>query len=220
MIQEYLKAGYPALLVRTHEPDRFIGSMAQKNTGRTPYQWDIVRGYRELGNGAEWQECDPFDLPNAAARSKDQTVWFLRNYHFWLNEPPVIQAIQNNLPVYKTKGITLVIVSPEAKLPLELEREVVVLDFPLPSREELKAILDGLVESTGIVPEDPEAVMDAAQGLTREEAENALALALVRQKQFDPHTICTLKAQMVEKSAALQFSQFAETFATLEGWKT
>jgi hypothetical protein len=45
----------------------------------------------------------------------------------------------------------------------------------------------------------------------------ALALALVRQKQFDPHTICTLKAQMVEKSAALQFSQFTETFATLGG---
>jgi len=144
-------------------------------------------------------------------------VWFLRNYHFWMNEPPVIQALQNNLPVYKTKGITLVIVSPDGKLPLELEREVVVLDFPLPSREELKVILAGLVESTGIEPDNEEAVLDAAQGLTWEEAENALALALVRQKQFDPQTICTLKAQMVEKSAALQFSQFTETFDTLGG---
>lgn len=217
MIQEYLKAGYPALLVRTHEPERFIATAAKEAAGRTPYQWDVVRGYRELGNGAEFQECDPFDLPNAAARGKDQTVWFLRNYHFWLNEPAVIQAIQNSLPVYKTKGITLVIVSPEAKLPMELEREVVVLDFPLPNREELKSILEGLVESTGIKAEDEAAVLDAAQGLTWEEAENALALALVRQKQFDPHTVCTLKAQMVEKSAALQFSQFAETFATLGG---
>ena len=217
MVQEYLKAGYPVLLVRTHEPERFIGSIVQENTGRTPYQWDIVRGYRELGNGADWQECDPFEAPNVAARGKDQTVWFLRNYHFWLSEPPVIQAIQNNLSIYKTKGTTLVIVSPESKLPLELEREVVVLDFPLPSREELKTILDGLVESTGIQPEDEAAVLDAAQGLTWEEAENALALTLVRQKRFDPHTVCTLKAQMVEKAAALQFSQFSETFATLGG---
>jgi len=217
MITDYVKAGYPALLVRTHEPERFIGAAVKEANGRTPYQWDVVRGYRELGNGAEWEEADPFDLPNVAARGKDKAVWFLRNYNFWLNEPPVIQAIQNNLPVYKTKGITLVIVSAEAKLPLELEREVVVLDFPLPSREELKTILGGLVESTGIEPEDEAAVLDAAQGLTWEEAENAMALALVRQKQFDPHTICTLKAQMVEKSAALQFSQFSETFATLGG---
>ena len=217
MIQDYLKAGYPALLVRTHEPERFIGTALKEANGRTPYQWDVVRGFRELGNWAEWEEADPFDLPNVVARGKEKAVWFLRNYHFWLNEPPVIQAIQNNLPIYKTKGITLVIVSAEAKLPLELEREVVVLDFPLPSREELKTILAGLVESTGIEPEDEEAVLDAAQGLTWEESENAMALALVRQKKFDPHTICTLKAQMVEKSAALQFSQFTETFATLGG---
>ena len=217
MIQNYLKAGYPALLVRTHEPERFIGAVLKKANGRTPYQWDVVRGFRELGNGAEWEETDPFDLPNVAARGKEKAVWFLRNYHFWLNEPPVIQALQNNLPVYKTKGITLVIVSAEARLPLELEREVVVLDFPLPTREELKTILGGLVESTGVEPENEDAVLDAAKGLTWEEAENALALALVRQKQFDPHTICTLKAQMVEKSAALQFSQFTETFATLGG---
>ena len=64
MITDYLKAGYPVLMVRTHEPERFIGSMVKKINGRTPYQWDIVRGYRELGNGAEWQEADPFDLPN------------------------------------------------------------------------------------------------------------------------------------------------------------
>jgi SpoVK/Ycf46/Vps4 family AAA+-type ATPase len=73
------------------------------------------------------------------------------------------------------------------------------------------------VESTGIEPEDEAAVLDAAQGLTWEEAENALALALVREKKFDPHAICTLKAQMVEKAAALQFSQFTETFVTLGG---
>jgi len=217
MITDYLKAGYPVLLVRSHEPERFIGSAAQQANGRTPYQWDVVRGYRELGNGAEWQECDPFDLPNMAAKGAEKAVWFLRNYHFWLNEPPVIQAMQNNLPVYKTKGITLVIVSPDDKLPLELEREVVILDFPLPSREELKTILAGLVESTGIEPDDEAAVLDAAQGLTWEGAENALALALVRRKQFDPHTICILKAQMVEKAAALQFSQFTETFDTLGG---
>jgi SpoVK/Ycf46/Vps4 family AAA+-type ATPase len=60
-------------------------------------------------------------------------------------------------------------------------------------------------------------VLDAAQGLTWEEAENALALALVRQKCFDPKTITELKAQMVKKSAALEFSQFKETFETLGG---
>lgn len=217
MIEEYVKAGYPALLVRTYEPERFIGSALKQINNRAPFAWDTVRGCRELGNGASWEECDPFDLPNKAARGPDRAVWFLRNYHFFLSEPQIIQAIQNNLPAYKTKGITLVIVSPDAKLTQELERDIVVLDFPLPTRAELKTILMGLEESTGIKADNEDQVLDAAQGLTWEEAENALALALVREKEFDPKTITTLKAQMVEKSAALHFSQFTETFATLGG---
>jgi len=30
MIQDYLKAGYPALLVRTHEPERFMALLASR----------------------------------------------------------------------------------------------------------------------------------------------------------------------------------------------
>ena len=59
MITDYLKAGYPVLMVRTHEPERFIGSMVKKINGRTPYQWDIVRGYRELGNGGGMARVRP-----------------------------------------------------------------------------------------------------------------------------------------------------------------
>ena len=81
----------------------------------------------------------------------------------------------------------------------------------------MKGILAGLEDSTGVKAGDEDMVLDAAQGLTWEEAENAMALALVRQKCFDPKTITELKAQMVKKSAALEFSQFKETFETLGG---
>ena len=51
MIQNCLKAGYPVLLARRHEPEQYIGSMAKKINGRTPHQWDLVRRFREMGNG-------------------------------------------------------------------------------------------------------------------------------------------------------------------------
>jgi hypothetical protein len=37
MIQDYLKAGYPTLLVRTHEPERFIGAALNEANGRLPF---------------------------------------------------------------------------------------------------------------------------------------------------------------------------------------
>jgi hypothetical protein len=52
MIQAYLKAGYPVLLVRPHEPERFIGSACQEANGRTPYQWDGA-GYPAGGQPAQ-----------------------------------------------------------------------------------------------------------------------------------------------------------------------
>jgi hypothetical protein len=51
MIQDYLKAGYPVLSVRTHEPERFIGFACQQANGRTPCQWRMVRGFRQVVNG-------------------------------------------------------------------------------------------------------------------------------------------------------------------------
>ena len=174
MIQDYLKAGYPVLQVRTYEPERFIASALktiQETTWRDQegnpvekkcFRWDLVRGLRELGNGAPWQEVDQYDLPNVAA-GYEQAVFFLSNFHFSIQEPGIIQAIQNNLGAYKSRGVALVMVSPGGELPMELERDVVVLDFPLPTRDELKKILDDLVAGTGIQPDDEDAVLDCIQ---------------------------------------------------------
>ncbi len=228
MITDYVKAGYPVLQVRTYEPERFISAALktiQETTWRDQegdpvekkcFRWDLVRGLRELGNGAPWQEVDQYDLPNVAA-GYEQAVFFLSNFHFAIKEPGIIQAIQNSLGAYKSRGVALVMVSPDGEIPMELEREIVVLDFPLPTKDELKKILEDLVAGTGIEPEDENAVLDAAQGLTWSEAEDALSLALVRQKRFDPKTITELKAQMVKKAAALEYSSFTETFQTLGG---
>ena len=224
MITDYVKAGYPVLQVRTYEPERFIASALktiQETTWRDQegnpvekkcFRWDLVRGLRELGNGAPWQEVDQYDLPNVAA-GYEQAVFFLSNFHFSIQEPGIIQALQNNLGSYKSRGVALVMVSPDGEIPMELERDVVVLDFPLPTRDELKTILDDLVAGTGIQPDDEDAVLDAAQGLTWSEAEDALSLALVRQKRFDPKTITELKAQMVKKAAALEYLELHRNFS-------
>ena len=63
MIQNCLKAGYPVLLARRHEPEQFIGSMAKKINGRTPHQWDLVRRFREMGNGKPSDSPSSPDVP-------------------------------------------------------------------------------------------------------------------------------------------------------------
>jgi SpoVK/Ycf46/Vps4 family AAA+-type ATPase len=143
----------------------------------------------------------------------------LNNYHFFLREPAVIQAIQNNLPGYKANAITLIIVSPGFEPPAELARDIRQITFDLPGRDELAAILDAMATGQGIEvdPDTREKITDNLLGLTTEEAENALAWGLVTDKAFIPATIGTVKANMIEASAGLTFSTFGETLADLVG---
>lgn len=232
MFEDYVKAGYPLLWVRTYEPDRLIGDMVEgpMSNLRKISVWDCNRGYRSFEGESGWtsfvsiDEADPFSLPDIMAKSA-RTLWVLMNYHWFMQEPKVIQGFLNNLGVYKAKGVTVMILSPEARvntqigIPKEIDRELTVLDFSLPNKDDLNIILDDMVKENQ-VPIDPAQrtkVLDSAQGLTWSEAENAMALSLVREKTFDPKIICTLKAQMVEKNAALEFSQYTETFFNLGG---
>jgi hypothetical protein len=217
MIKTYLKAGYPVLAIRTAEPLRFSVAAAGEANGRKVFQWDCARGYQAIG-ATRWNEAEPIEIPNIAAQ-EGNSLWLLKNIHFWLREPALIQTILNNIPTYKSKGITLALIAPDFDLPPELAREIVILDFPLPDRKALGEILDALTGGQGINLElgDREKVLDSIQGLTWTEAEDALAFGLVQDKALVPQTLSAIKAQMVEKSASLQFSRFKETFANLGG---
>ena len=89
----------------------------------------------------------------------------------------------------KTKSKTLLILGCRMVLPPELERELTVIEFALPGKDQLNAVLDGILESAGIKnmePETREKVIDAASGLTTIEAENTFALSVVESKAIDP----------------------------------
>jgi SpoVK/Ycf46/Vps4 family AAA+-type ATPase len=60
-------------------------------------------------------------------------------------------------------------------------------------------------------------VLDAAAGLTRVEAENALSLSLVRHDRVTPDVLWELKAQTLKKSGLLTLHRGGESFADLGG---
>jgi len=235
MIQEidyHTKAGYPTLWVRTPEPDRLLGQLAESPIikYRQIFAWDCNRGFRSFNEESGWSaftdidEANPYEMPDVMAKSSE-ALWVLFNYHWFMAEPKVIQGILNNMGVFKAKGITMMIVSPEARvnaqigIPKEIEREMTILDFPLPTKADLETILDDMLEENEVTISDETRikVLDNAQGLTWAETENAMALSLVQAKTLDPTIIMNLKAQMVEKNEVLEFSQYAETFANLGG---
>jgi hypothetical protein len=233
-IKSYLCSGYPVIWVQTHEVDRCIASLVETYTSRPSKRWDSVRGCE----GFDPKCKDPFAFVQALVDPKQSPkgmVYFAVNFHLWLDAQQgrqTLQALKNALPIFKTNEITLVVVSPVVKIPVELERDIVLVDFGLPTTDELERVLvkvEGYAngekpnEQHYYVPADKrEAVLEAARGLTWSEAEDAFSLAYVTDREIKPQTVSSLKAQMVEKNASLEFAGYTETFTTLGGlgnWK-
>jgi hypothetical protein len=98
------------------------------------------------------------------------------------------------------------------QIPAELERQFVVIEHELPDREQLAAIARSVAAEPGELPEGHafEAVVEAAGGLTRLEAEGAFALSLVRHGRVEPGPLWELKSSQLKKSALLSLHRGGE----------
>lgn len=102
----------------------------------------------------------------------------------------------------------IVILSPSAEVPAELSGHAVVIQYPLPDRIEVAAILDAAIESipekfrSGAAPNGTrEAAIDAAMGLSQEEIESCFARSLVTSSppRIDPALVACEKKKVIER---------------------
>ena len=201
MLQDYLKAGYPALWVLTQEPHR--AEQALISDGWNFASWDCLQGIKDLQSKKIIEEIkDPVESINWLNSFQDM-VLLSHNLHLFLEVPEVIQAIQNGIPRWKATGCALVLISPIIQMRAEVEKFFHVIDLKLPNEEELFNLQVELGKKYNIKPNRKAA--RAAQGLTEFECETAYALSLIRKGYFSTRVISEVKGQMIRKSGLMEF---------------
>jgi hypothetical protein len=113
----------------------------------------------------------------------------------------------------------LIVLSPIAQIPVELEKLFVIVEHDLPTRGQLEEITREIATEEGELPEGGELgrVLDCASGLTRLEVENAFSLSLVRNQRIEPESIRELKTATLKKSGLLRLYDGDEDFSSLGG---
>jgi len=113
-------------------------------------------------------------------------------------------------------------------IPLELSKDLAVIDFELPDMIELSASFDQAVKvldkrrdvTLSLTPQVREKLLKAAQGLTLVEFENVLAKSVVHRKAIDDRTIKEVleeKKQVIRKSGTLEYFSPDEDFDQVGG---
>ncbi len=225
-MSEHIRAAFSGLYLQTYEPEealREVGDLCRRERW-TLATWDIDRGLSLAG--AEAEAANPMTDPLAALRSlsslatADSTALLvLKNFQRFLGSAEIVHALQHQLALGKQLRTFVVILAPVVQLPIELERQFVVLHHELPHREQLAVLARAVATEADELPIGPEfdQLLDAAVGLTRCEAENAFALSLVRHGRLQPEVLWEQKAQALLKSGLLTLHRGRDSFTDLGG---
>jgi hypothetical protein len=217
-IGSYIRAKYPLIYIVSPEERRVVAELQQLATAleMRVRLWSIASG---LDNDvAPPQIADPSAPLAAAAGSRERTLLVLRDYHPFLDganaaNVPIIRSLRETCATIKRRprdqACSIVIVSPRLQLPEELRAEAVVLEWPLPSLDELRQLVGEVAEarqlSLNAGGEELQALASAASGLTYDEAQNCLARSLVATGKLDAELVADGKRQVVQREGVLEW---------------
>jgi AAA+ superfamily predicted ATPase len=226
-IINYLRAGYPALYLVSHEEQRIERLLAEvaKETPRSLYAWSISTGRQNVTDGSVESLHDPVEVLDGILSMPDDSLLLLRDFHFFMTpdypmHAVLIRKFKESLYNAKARGITLLVLSSTLKIPAELEKLITPIEFSLPDHEALHAVLTSICTTNGVEIGDENtlsAILDAASGLTTGEAEDAFALSIVESGSVDPKIIAREKSNTIAKNGLLELVPPAVSLDSIGG---
>ncbi|WDI05225.1 AAA family ATPase (plasmid) [Paenibacillus urinalis] len=212
-----LNSRHRAILVKTFEEQRFIENLqhiAQQKGYANMYYWSITSGLVDgiTGKPAEGPKADnPMKLFDIIAEAREQNIYVIRDFHdIWTNaqaKRKLRDYLESKTEFYKP----IILTSPEASIPLELEKLITLINFDLPDRDRVKFLLDGnikFLESKDLpTPKgrEYEAIIHALVGMTEHEISNILRKTTSKHKAIVLAEIVAEKEQVIRKTGLLEY---------------
>lgn len=228
-----IKAQYPLIYLVTSEEERAeraIADIVAESDSKNPpriYAWTVTRGLVELDNPGRNSVQHNTVSPEAAIewviRQKEAGIYIFKDLHPYLESPPVTRWLRDAIASFKGTDKIMILMSPYQQIPLELEKDIVVLDFPLPQASELDQVLEkALKRAKGkqLAPESRERLRRAALGLTIDEAEKVYRKALVKAGKLsdeEVEIVLSEKKQLIRRNGILDYIEEDETIRAVGG---
>lgn len=236
-LKRLLQAHFPVVHIESHEEDRVLETVEDvaRELPASIFVWSTSHGVYDpsrTDKGVIDTKLAMADLA-AALETFEQLLQSRqadgKGLIFILLDPGIYLTERSANPIYVRKlrdlalairredrQATCLIVSPTFTVPHELEREITILEFPLPSRGEIASYIDKVVAKLSqssaieVVTDDKlrARFTEAAIGLTMAEIRNAVSYAVVEDLRLDDQDVRHLfqqKRQIVRKSGLLDF---------------
>src|SRR5579859_4393261 len=185
-LAEHIEAAFAGLWVHSFEHEDALAEITRLCHQRrwSAAAWDVDRGLRLLhstggseGGGIAATIAASTD-PLAALRAltslapgpdcpDGSALLVLPNFHRLLHSAEIVQALAHQIHLGKQNRTFVIILAPLVQIPVELEKQLIVIEHDLPDRDQLLKIAQGVATEAGELPQDVDLhrLLDAAAGL-------------------------------------------------------
>ncbi|PPS45375.1 AAA family ATPase [Chroococcidiopsis sp. TS-821] len=225
-----IQAQYPLIYLVTSEEERAeqaISMIAQTRPQRRIFVWTVTHGIVEYGqprNITQHNTVSPEAAIEWVIRQREASIFIFKDLHPFIDSPATTRWLRDAIASFKGTQKTIILMSPLQQIPIELEKEVVVLDFALPDMTELNDVLSRQLEQSRnrrLSTEAREKLLKAALGLTRDEAEKVYRKAQVYTKgqltENEVDIVLSEKKQLIRRNGILEFIEEDETLEAVGG---
>jgi len=225
-----VQAQYPLIYLVTSEEERAeqaIAKIAQAKTQhRKLFVWTVTHGIVEYGQPRQTTQHNTIS-PEAAiewvVRQREPGIYIFKDLHPFVESPATTRWLRDAIASFKGTEKIIILMSPYQRVPLELEKDVVVIDFALPDLTELNQVLSEQLEKTKnrrTTTEAREKLLKAALGLTKDEAEKVYRKANViagRLTEKEVDVVLSEKKQIIRRNGILEYIEEDETLEAVGG---
>ncbi|MDD5435172.1 MAG: AAA family ATPase, partial [Nitrospira sp.] len=235
-IQLLINARYPIIWVQSYEENRVQDMIAEISVlqNKKPLTWSITSGIRnidEKGTVAYENTEDPVEaLRTLQDKVREPVNIILKDLHRYIEDNRVCRMLRDLHETLKESEKTIIILSPEIRIPTELSKSITVLELHLPKKEELNVVLENTISGLRELAEkskdkeqekakltlknvetylatngNKDELLRSGLGLTITEFEDVLMQSLVDKHTLDVSVIIGEKEQIIKKSGILEF---------------
>jgi len=237
-IECLIRARYPILYVLSWEEGRVQEMLVDvgRRQKKKVYEWSMSTGLASVGTSVQSQKLrnsptrEPLAALDAVIDMVEPALFVFKDLHPHLTRqnPAVIRRLKDIALQLKNSLKTMILVSPVLEIPNELEKEITVIQFPLPTRADLELLVQRILvdvqqfENVRVELDDPgkECLINAALGLTMTEAENVLAKIIVKYERLSGDEVLEVlaeKQQIIRKNGLLEYYPCSETVESIGG---
>lgn len=242
------RADAPLIAINTPDPASTI-RVIQKIWATKPIaQWDIINGVQPL-NGLATSAVNVINsLPdgsvNAAVATSNpiealmkikalgqNAIVFFHNAHLFIDKmvpgnlaPPVIQAIWNLRDLFKKMKSQLIMLAPNFTIPDELQHDILLIDEPLPTENELASHITKAFVACGLKAPSKHtlpSLLDATSGLAPFAIDQVIKMSVQKTRtgksKIDTEALWEKKIVKIESQAGLRIHRAGPRFSDIGG---